>query len=361
MKKYWGSIAKSLTPYQSGEQPKEKMIKLNTNENAYPPSPKVKEAVDNLSVNLRLYPNADSDDLRKEIAKYHHVLPEQVFCADGSDEVLAYCYAAFYYGMNEASDSHGFSAEVENCIKFPDVTYSFYPVWAQFFSVPVKIVPLLDDFTVDVPNMCGAKGVVLANPNAPTAIELPISSIEKILRKTHGIVIVDEAYANFGAKSAIPLLMLHKNLCVVRTLSKTHSLAGLRVGYAIADRNLISALETVKNSFNSYPLSTLQQLGAIAALRDKKYYEDVSFGIAETRAYFVEELWKMGINCLPSKANFVFAEFVNPTGAQVQAALKERGILVRRFDQERIKNYLRITIGTQEEMTVVVQTLREIL
>ena len=366
MKEFWSEKAKRLTPYTAGEQPTQTMIKLNTNENAYPPSPKVKEAIMEAARDLRLYPNADADHLRKVIAAHHGVAPGEVFCSNGSDEALAFCFAAFF------SDSQKTEAEGGSTAWFPrsypdshvrtlDVTYSFYPVWAELFDVPLQTVPLKEDYSVDVEKLYGARGVVLANPNAPTGIALPLCAIEKILHKTNGVVIVDEAYAAFGAESAIPLVKKHKNLVVVRTLSKSHSLAGLRVGYVIADENLVSALSTVKDSFNSYPLDRLAQAGACAAIEDTEYNEQTTQDIIATRAYTIGELWKIGISCLPSHANFIFVEFSNPSAKQVFAALRDRGILVRYFPQNRMENFLRVTIGTRTEMDAFRAAVKEII
>ncbi len=366
MKRYWSEKAKSLTPYIAGEQPKEKMIKLNTNENAYPPSPQVKEAVAAAIDDLRLYPNADADSLREAIARHHDVHPDQVFCANGSDEALALCFAAFFFDLGKPEGKNASAAwfphSDQDChVKTLDVTYSFYPVWADLFNVPLEIVPLSRDYSVNVEKMCGGRGAVIANPNAPTGIALPLHDIEKIVRRTQGVAIIDEAYAAFGAQSAIPLIKTHKNLAVVRTLSKSHSLAGLRVGYVIADKSLIEALRTIKDSFNSYPLDRLAQAGALAAIEDTEYYEKITRDIVSTRAYVVGELWKIGVSCLPSHANFIFVEFTNPSAEHMFAALREKGILVRYFPKKRMENFLRVTIGTREEMDAFLSAVKEIL
>lgn len=361
MKEFWSEKAKSLTPYVAGEQPKEKRVKLNTNENAYPPSPMVAEAVAQAAGSLRLYPDPDAHRLRIAIAEYHGVRPEQVFCANGSDEALALCYAAFF--QNGSGNAAGWfpGTSIPRKVKTPDVGYSFYPVWAELFDVPLEIVPLKEDYSVDVGKMCGGSGMILANPNAPTSIALSMPNVEKIVQKTDGVAVVDEAYASFSRATAIPLVNKYRNLAVVRTLSKSHSLAGLRVGYVVADENLVAALRTVKDSFNSYPLDTLAQAGAEAAVRDADYCRKTTEKIVETRVYTIGELWKLGISTLPSDANFVFARFDSPSAEAVFTALRERGVLVRWFSGKRTRNFLRITIGTREEMDTFLSALKEIL
>ncbi len=359
MKEFWSDKAKSLAPYTAGEQPKEQLIKLNTNENAYPPSPKVLEAVMQAAERLRLYPDPNADALRGAIAAYHNVQPSQVFCANGSDEALALCFAAFF--ANGPDGGGGWFPNVSRAygVKVPDVTYSFYPVWAKLFDVSLETVPLRDDYTVDVEKMCHGAGVVLANPNAPTGVVLPLQRLIEIIEHTNGVALIDEAYAPFCGTSAIPLIKDHENVAVVRTLSKGHSLAGLRVGYVIANENLIAALNTVKDSFNSYPLDALAQAGAIAAIEDAAYYEKTALQIIDTRIDCVGELWKLGVSCLPSEANFLFVRFADAPG--MMRALRERGILVRHFDGPRTKDFLRVTIGTREEMDAFLAAVKEVL
>lgn len=361
MKEYWSEKARALDPYTAGEQPKEKLIKLNTNENAYPPSPKVKEAVVQATERLRLYPDPNADALCAAIAQHHNVKREQVFCANGSDEALAFCFAAFFAGGPGSGHPGGWfpNASFAHGVKVPDVTYSFYPVWAKFFDVPLDVVPLRDDYTIDVEKMCYGTGVVLANPNAPTGVTLPLTMLMEIIEHTQGVAVIDEAYASFCGTSAIPLVKDHDNLVVVRTLSKSHSLAGLRVGYVIANENLIGALNTVKDSFNSYPLDALAQAGAIAALKDTAYYEKTTLDIIDTRIFCIGELWKLGISCLPSESNFLFVRFQDAQG--MMHALRERGILVRHFDGARTKDFLRVTIGTRHEIELFLLALKEIL
>ncbi|MDY3750672.1 histidinol-phosphate transaminase [Christensenella minuta] len=361
MKEFWSEKAKSLTPYTAGEQPRGKMVKLNTNENAYPPSPAVAEAVRRAAEALRLYPDPDARSLCVAIAEYHGVRPQQVFCANGSDEALALCCAAFFQNGTNGADGWFPGVSIPRRVKTPDVGYSFYPVWAELFDVPLEMVPLKEDYSVDVEKMYGGCGMILANPNAPTGVALSISNIEKIIQRTNGVAVVDEAYASFSRATAVPLIDQYRNLAVVRTLSKSHSLAGLRVGYVVADENLIAALRTVKDSFNSYPLDALAQAGAEAAVRDAGYCRKVTEKILKTRAYMVSELEKLGILTLPSEANFVFARFDGPSAEAVFTALRERGVLVRWFSGRRTRDFLRITIGTREEMDTLLSALKEIL
>lgn len=361
MKTLWSDKAKSLKPYTAGEQPKEKLVKLNTNENAYPPSPKVAQAIMQAAADLRLYPSPDSDALREEIARHHGVSPSQVFCSNGSDEALALCFAAFFQNICAGDSSWFPNVAAPFKLRTLDVTYSFYPVWADLFDIPLDIVPLKDDFSVDVPRMCGARGVILANPNAPTGVALPLSDIELIAQKTEGVFVVDEAYAAFGAKSAIPLVSKYRNIAVVRTLSKSHALAGLRVGYVIADADLIRALCTIKDSFNSYPLDRLAQAGAAAAVCDTEYYEKTVNKIMDTRTDTIGALYAMGVKCLPSRANFLFMKCDTVPAKEVFQRLREKGVLVRWFDGKRTKDYLRVTIGTPEEMQMFLTALKEIL
>lgn len=363
MNTLWSDKARSLKPYTAGEQPKEKMIKLNTNENAYPPSPKVAQAIMQATADLRLYPSPDSDALREEIAKHHGVSPSQVFCSNGSDEALALCFAAFFQNIPRDEDKTNWfpGAAAPFKLRTLDVTYSFYPVWADLFDIPLDIVPLKDDFSVDVPKMHGARGVVLPNPNAPTGVALPLSDIESIAQKTEGVFVVDEAYGAFGAKSAIPLISRYRNIAVVRTLSKSHALAGLRVGYVVADEELIGALNIVKNSFNSYPLDRLAQAGAIAALRDTEYYDQTIREIIHTRTDIIGALYAMGVKCLPSHANFLFVKMDSVPAVEVFQRLRDKGVLVRYFGGKRTKDYLRVTIGTPDEMRAFLTALKEII
>lgn len=345
MKEYWSKKARGLEPYTPGEQPVQKLVKLNTNENAYPPSPKVAAAVAAEVANLRLYPNPDAQVLRQTVADYHGLRPEQVFCFNGSDEALALCFLAFF--------------DPGRPIKTLDITYSFYPVWAELFDLTLDRVALTMDYTADVAALTGGTGVVLANPNAPTGIAVDLDSIERIVRGTDGVVIVDEAYIAFGGQSADKLVEQHKNLAVVRTLSKSHSLAGLRVGYVLADEGLIQALAAVKDSFNSYPVDRLAQVGAIAAIEDTAYYNEVTCKIVADREETRRALEKLGLTVLPSSANFLFVQCAD--AADVFTKLREQGILVRYFPGGRTKDFLRVTIGTNEQMQAFIAAMKGIV
>ncbi len=349
MKKYWSRKAASLVPYTAGEQPKiSNLIKLNTNENAYPPSPKTIAALrETAGAGLRKYPLLAMDALCAAAAEIAGLAPRNIFCSNGSDEALALCFLAFF--------------DSGKPVRVPDITYSFYPVWADLFDITLETVPLDDDFTVPVRKMEGARGgVVLANPNAPTGIALPAREVERIVAGNDCVVIVDEAYTGFGAESAISLVPKYDNLVVVRTLSKTHSLAGLRVGYAAANENLIAALCAVRDSFNSYPVDSLAQAGGAAALADQAYYEKINAEIIKTRKYTADALSQMGVDVLPSAANFIFIK--PPISAEtVFFKLREKGIVVRWFDQKRISGYLRVSIGTMEEMKCFTEEMKRIL
>jgi histidinol-phosphate aminotransferase len=344
VKKYWSEKAARLTPYVAGEQPKERLLKLNTNENAYPPSPRVAEAIA-AATDLRLYPATDARALREVIADREGLAPENVFCANGSDEALALAFLAFF--------SPG------RPVRTADVTYSFYPVWARLFDLTLDVVPLKADYTVDVERMCGGKNVVIANPNAPTGIALEPGALEKIVGSTGGAVIVDEAYVAFGGQSAAALTRKYGNLAVVRTLSKSHSLAGLRVGCVLADAGLVAALDCVKDSFNSYTLGTPAQAGAAAALEDTAYYERTTLKIIAAREFTKAALEGMGLRVLPSAANFLFVRCADAAGTF--AALRERGVLVRYFLGGRACEFLRVTIGTHGQMEEFLDAMRKVL
>lgn len=350
MKEFWSDRIRSLTPYTPGEQPKgRKFIKLNTNENPYPPSPRVVEAIAaNNGADLRLYPDPDASELCRALAARFGVEREQIFVGNGSDEVLAFAFQAF------------FDAGAE--IVFPDVTYSFYPVYANMFGVRYRTVPLKADFTVDVDGLCGGNdGVVIANPNAPTGIELPQSELIRILeRNPDVVVIVDEAYVDFGGTSAVPLVEKYPNLLVVQTFSKSRSLAGARIGFAVGNANLIAGLNCVKNSINSYTLDRLAIAAGTAAVEDENYFRQCCDMVMEDRAYVTNGLTDLGFAVYPSKTNFVFATHPGVSAKVLFAGLREKGILVRYFDLPRIDNCLRISIGTHEEMTALLDAMAEL-
>lgn len=342
---YWSDKAKTLTPYTPGEQLNKKVIKLNTNENAYPPSPKVREAIEEQIGSLRLYPAADAAEFKAAAARFNSVSEKQIFCGNGSDEVLALAFMALF---NPGTP-----------VKTLDVTYSFYKVWARLFNINLEPVALKADFTVDVDKMTCADAVILANPNAPTSIALDLSDMERIIKTARGAVAVDEAYFGFGAETVCGLIDKYPNLLVVRTLSKSHSLAGLRAGYAIGNENLINALYAVKDSFNSYPVDRLAAAGSAAALYDREYFEAASAKIIKTRDGVIDELKEMGLEALPSSTNFIFVKTPDALGAFNK--LREKDILVRYFDGERTKDYLRVTVGTPEQMRRFVETMKGII
>jgi len=340
---YLSRRACAITPYTAGAQPAgDGIIKLNTNENAYPPSQKVFEALRDFDASrLRLYPRPDGGIMRAALAEISGLEEPYVFCGNGSDEVLGFAFYAFF-----------------DEVVFPDVTYSFYPVWAALFGISYKQVPLQDDFTMPVGKLCGCGGIVLANPNAPTGIALSLHDIERILQQNSGcVVIVDEAYAAFGAQSAAPLIHNYPNLLVVSTLSKSHGLAGLRVAYALGQPHLISGLTRIKDSFNSYPLDTVAQIAAAAALRDTAYSAQTAQKIIATRENTARRISALGFKVLPSKANFVFATHPRLRAPAIKAHLEDNKIYVRHFNAPRISDYLRITIGTDAQMEALLDVL----
>ncbi|HMN71196.1 MAG TPA: histidinol-phosphate transaminase [Rhodoblastus sp.] len=351
MSRFWSPLVHDLKPYVAGEQPvMADIVKLNTNENPYGPSPRALEAIRAAAADtLRLYPEPTSLKLREAIAKREGVRPDQVFVGNSSDEVLALVLQALL--------------KHERPLAFPDVTYSFYPVWSQLFGVSTKIVPLDKDMRIDVTaygDDCGA--IIFANPNAPTGIALGLADIEKLLQAHPDIpVVIDEAYVDFGAESAIPLIERYPNLLVTHTLSKSRALAGLRVGVAFGSRELIDALERVKDSFNSYPLDRLAQAGATAAYEDEDWFRQSCARVIASRERLTAELQKLGFDVLPSKANFIFASHPAHTAADIFKALRERAIIVRWFDKPRISGRLRISIGTDAECDRLVGALKEIL
>ena len=350
MKEFWSDRIRSLTPYIPGEQPKDrKFIKLNTNENPYPPAPGVLEAIrTNADASLRLYPDPEALQLRQALARAYGLKEEQIFVGNGSDEVLAFAFQAFFSQGDE--------------IVFPDITYSFYPVYANLFGIRCCTVPLKEDFTIPVEQMQGSNGVVIANPNAPTGIELPQSELRRILEANQDVVvIVDEAYVDFGGESALPLIRQYPNLLVIQTCSKSRALAGLRVGFAFGDANLIQALNCVKNSINSYTLDRLALAGATAAVEDQAYFDAQRSKVMTTRTRTTEELRKIGFQVLPSKANFIFIAYPTVPAKKLFAGLREKGVLVRYFDQPRIDNYLRVSIGTDQEMDDFLTAIRELI
>jgi histidinol-phosphate aminotransferase len=351
MSRFWSPVVRNLSPYVPGEQPKQQdgLIKLNTNENPYPPSPRVWVAIAAAAERLHLYPDPRATALREAIAARYAVAPDEVFVGNGSDEILAHTFPALL--KHDAP------------LLFPDVTYSFYPVYCRLYGVRYEEVPLdaaMRLQTADYRRPCSA--IILANPNAPTGIALPRQAIEALLAEHRDqLVVVDEAYVDFGAESAVPLVARHDNLLVVQTLSKSRALAGLRVGFAIGQRPLIEALDRVKDSFNSYPLDRLAIAGAVAAIEDDAWFQQTRQRIIASRALLDRGLSDLGFEVLPSAANFVFARHPGRSGAELAASLRERGVLVRHFQKPRIQDFLRITVGTEEQCSRLIALARDLI
>lgn len=350
--RFWSPEVRELEPYVPGEQPKiQNLLKLNTNENPYPPSPKVVEAVQEVLHEqadvLRLYPDPDATVLKQAIAKQQNIDVSQVFVGNGSDEVLAHIFKAFFLQ--------------DEPILYPDITYSFYPVYSQFFGTKTKEIPLNENFEIDVRDYTQPNGgVIITNPNAPTSIALSLAEIEQVLQANPDrVVVIDEAYVDFGAESAVSLINRYENLVVCQTTSKSRSLAGLRVGFAIAQSHLIAALEAVKNSFNSYPIDRFAIAAAVASFEDQAYFEEQCQKVITSREKLVRDLTVLGFNVLPSKANFIFATHSQHDAGQLAQKLREQGIIVRYFNKPRINQFLRITVGTDEQNARLVQTLKQ--
>lgn len=336
----WLANVRKVTPYVPGEQPQaDKMIKLNTNENPYPPSPKVFEMHGKIDVSrFSLYPELSAASLTDRIAQYHGISNKQVFVGVGSDDVLSMSFLTFFNS--------------EKPILFPDITYSFYPVWADVYRIPYECQPLRDDFTIDVADYKKENGgIVIANPNAPTSIGMDVSGIEEIIRSNPDVVvIIDEAYVDFGGESVLPLISRYDNLLVVRTYSKSRSMAGMRIGYAMGNEMLIQALNDVKESVNSYTVNTESILIGAASLEDEEYFQEILARIVATRERVVEEMKKIGFDVRESQTNFIFASHKTVPAKQIFEQLKEQNIYVRYFNKPRIDNYLRITVGTDDQM-----------
>lgn len=339
MSRFWSSAVHALEPYVAGEQPKiPGLVKLNTNESPYGPSQTVLDAIAAASgERLRLYPDPASTTLREAIAKRFGLTLNEVFVGNGSDEVLAFTFASLL--------------KHDVPLLYPDITYSFYKTYARLFEVKVEEIPLDDGLRVrlsDYDRPCGA--IILANPNAPTGIALPLSEIEALVAShPDQVVVIDEAYVDFGAESAASLVSRYENLLVVQTFSKSRSLAGLRVGFALGQRPLIEALERMKDSFNSYPVDMLAQAAAKAAIEDEAWFEEACGKIIANRDMVTKALEARGFEVLPSSTNFVFARHPAHKGADLQKGLRERAVLVRHFNKPRISDFLRVTIGTTEE------------
>ena len=351
MSRFWSPVVQTLSPYVPGEQPKNQdgIVKLNTNENPYPPSPRALAAISAAAERLRLYPDPGATALRETIARSYRVAPEQVFVGNGSDEVLAHTFQALL--KHDAP------------LLFPDITYSFYPVYSRLYGVSYEEVPLDAAMRLQIADYrrpCSA--ILFANPNAPTGIALPRATIEALLAEhPDQLVVVDEAYVDFGGESAVPLVARHDNLLVVQTLSKSRALAGLRVGFAIGQRPLIEALERVKDSFNSYPLDCFAIAGAVAAIEDDSWFQETRRRIMASREALVRDLTGLGFEVLPSAANFVFARHPRRSGAELAKALRERGVLVRHFNKPRIADFLRITVGSEEQCARLIALARDLV
>jgi histidinol-phosphate aminotransferase len=349
--RYWSNIVKTIKPYTPGEQPKDrKYIKLNTNENPYPPSPRVIEAIRNAADDsLRLYPDPLGEELRETIAGYCGLKMSNVFIGNGSDELLAFSFPAFFEPAGKP-------------ILFGEITYSFYPVYAAFFNTNYRLIPVDDEMNIPEEGYDQENGgIIIANPNAPTGIGVLQRTIETILRRNKNhVVIVDEAYIDFGGQPSVRLIDRYPNLLVIRTLSKSHSLAGLRLGYALGHEGLIEAIIRIKDSINSYTVDRLALAGAREAIRDVDYFQETRSKIMQTRERTVARLVQMGCRVIPSQANFIFVNSEKCPGALLFQRLREQGILVRYFNKPKIDNFIRVTIGTDEQMESFLDTMKMI-
>lgn len=355
MSRFWSAVVHGLTPYVPGEQPKlDNLVKLNTNEHPCGPSPRALEAIRAATGDgLRLYPDPNADALKAALARHHGVQPTQIFVGNGSDEVLAHAFMALL--------------KHERPLCFPDITYSFYPVYCGLYGIAYRSIPLADDFSIRVEDYLPrgderAGAIIFPNPNAPTGRLLALSEVERIVAgNPDAVVLVDEAYVDFGGESAVSLVDRHPNLLVTHTFSKSRSLAGLRVGYAVGDAALVEALERVKNSFNSYPLDRLAIAGAVASVEDDDYFRASCAKVIDTRERLVADLQGLGFEVLPSAANFIFARHPQRDGAELTAELRKRAIIVRHFKAARIDQFMRITVGTDTQCGILVEALRDIL
>ena len=351
MSRFWSDVVHTIKPYVPGEQPKlTNLVKLNTNENPYGPSPKVLEAVKAEAADtLRLYPDPNADRVKAAVADYYGLTPPQVFVGNGSDEVLAFAFQGLL--------------KHEKPLLFPDITYSFYPVYCRIDEIIYETVPVTDDLQIRLDDYLRPNGgIIFPNPNAPTGRPVSLSAIEALLNKnTDSVIVIDEAYVDFGTETAVPLISRFPNLLVIQTLSKARSLAGLRVGFAMGDPPLIEALDRVKNSFNSYLLDRFAISGAVAALEDRTYFEETRAKIIRTRETLATNMRGLGFEVLPSSANFIFVRHPQQDAVELARKLRERSIIVRHFPLPRIEQYLRITVGTDEQCRALVSALAEIL
>ena len=357
MSKFWNDKIKEIEPYVPGEQPKDKKyIKLNTNENPYSPSEKVIEKIKSMNLkDLKLYPDPDVSELRKVIAEYfsqkidERITKEQIFLGNGSDEVLALIFMTFFNKGDK--------------VYYPDITYSFYPVYADLFDLKEVKIPLNKNFEIEIDKYFGVDGhIIITNPNAPTSIALKLEEIEEIVKKNpNQLVVVDEAYVDFGAESAVKLVNKYDNVLVVQTFSKSRSFAGMRLGYAIGSGNIIEGLNRLKFSFNSYTIDRISIEAGIESFKDDDYFIKINAKIIETREKTVKKLKELGFKVLNSSANFIFISHNKVFAGDLYKQLKDNGILVRYFAKDRIDNYLRVTIGTDEEMEIFIEKLEKLL
>jgi histidinol-phosphate aminotransferase len=351
MSRFWSPVVHQLSPYVPGEQPKrENLVKLNTNENPYGPSPRVMEAIQGeLGDTLRLYPDPDASLLRQSAADYYGLEPQQVFVGNGSDEVLAHAFCALF--------------QHDQPLLFPDITYSFYPVYCRLYGIGYQVLPLAEDFSLQLeaynrPN----GGIIFPNPNAPTGRLLPLQDIERLLQSNSDtVVVVDEAYIDFGGESAVSLINRYPNLLVTQTFSKSRALAGLRIGLALGDEGLIEGLVRVKDSFNSYPMDRLALAAAVASFRDDAYFRETCQRVVDSREQLADGLRGLGFEMPPSHANFLFVRHPRWDAGELAAALREQGVIVRHFKKPRIDQYLRITVGTAEQNSALMAALEKLL
>lgn len=344
----WEDNVKRVVPYVPGEQPKSKVIKLNTNENPYPPSPKVREVLSNYDIDeLRLYPDVNAGELGMALAKYYRLNSNQVFVGVGSDDVLAIAFMTFFNSDKE--------------ILFPDITYSFYDVWADLYKIPYRMVELNDEFRINIEDyLVPNGGIVIPNPNAPTGVEKDVKELEKIVAKNpDSVVIIDEAYVDFGATSMLPLINKYDNLLIVQTYSKSRSMAGARIGMAFGNEKLIKYMNDVKFSINSYTMNRLTVAAGTAALEDEEYFKETCDKVIATRERTKVRLRELGFDMPDSKSNFVFATHESIPASDIFNAAKSAGIYLRWWNKDRISNRLRISIGTDEEMDALFAFLKE--
>jgi histidinol-phosphate aminotransferase len=351
MSRFWSPVVNELSPYVPGEQPKQDdLVKLNTNENPYGPSPKVLEAIKGaLGEGLRLYPDPTASRLRETVAGYYGLHPEQVFIGNGSDEVLAHAFFALF--------------QQPEPLLFPDITYSFYPVYCGLYGINYQTIPLSEDFTLWIDDYDRSNGgIIFPNPNAPTGKLLRLDLIETLLKRNqNSVVAVDEAYIDFGGESAASLVPHYDNLLVIQTLSKSRALAGMRLGLALGDAALLEGLVRVKDSFNSYPIDRLALAAGIAAFEDEDYFRQTCRQVAQDREALIAKLERLGFQVIPSAANFVFARHPDRHAADLAAQLREAKVIVRHFRQPRIDQYLRITVGTPQQNQRLIAALESLL